>query len=225
MVSGGSGIAPFISIIRELIFAATTLKSKTPRILLICAFKYSSDLTMLDLLVPNSGTPSGISNLELEIEAYVTRENEPPLEKPKILQTIWFKPNSMDAPLSPTLGPNGWLWLGAIISSSFIIYLLFMGILTRYYIFPIDHNTSKIFSHTLQAMLNMSLVCISIVVAASIGFLVNKRRKSMEAEQIQNATPEVSPDTWLGNDRELESLPHQSFTKVNYGGRPELKSK
>ncbi|KAG5538334.1 hypothetical protein RHGRI_019058 [Rhododendron griersonianum] len=226
MVSGGSGIAPFISIIRELIFAATTLKSKTPRVLLICAFKYSSDLTMLDLLVPNSGTLSGISNLELEIEAYVTRENEPPLEKPKILQTIWFKPNSMDAHLSPTLGPNGWLWLGAIISSSFIIYLLFMGILTRYYIFPIDHNTSKIFSHTLQAMLNMSLVCISIVVAASVGFLVNKRRKSMEAEQIQNvenATPEVSPDTWLGNDRELESLPHQSFTKVNYGGRPELR--
>ncbi|KAH7864601.1 hypothetical protein Vadar_031591 [Vaccinium darrowii] len=213
MVSGGSGIAPFISIIRELIFTSTTLKSKTSRVLLICAFKYSSDLTMLDLLVPISGNPSALSNLELEIEAYVTREKEPPVEKPNILQTIWFKPDAKDAPLSPTLGPNGWLWLGAIISSSFIVYLLFMGILTRYYIYPIDHNTNKIYSYTLQAMINMLLVCISIAIAASIGFLMNKRTKPTEVEHIQK----------VENGRELESLPHQSFAKVNYGGRPELK--
>lgn len=106
-----------------------------------------------------------------------------------------------------------WLWLGAIISSSFIVYLLFMGILTRYYIYPVDHNTNKIYSHTLQAMINMLLACISIAIAASIGFLMNKRTKPTEVEHIQN----------VESDRELESLPHQSFAKLNYGGRPELK--
>ncbi|KAK9279998.1 hypothetical protein L1049_013682 [Liquidambar formosana] len=88
MVSGGSGITPFISIIRELIFMSKTLKCKTPQLLLICAFKNSSQLTMLDLLHPLSGTSSGFSNLQLQIEAYVTREKEPTTQNSKLLQTI-----------------------------------------------------------------------------------------------------------------------------------------
>ncbi|XP_052193504.1 ferric reduction oxidase 2-like [Diospyros lotus] len=230
MVSGGSGIAPFISIIRELIFASTTLKRKTPRILLISAFKYSSDLTMLELLTPIAGNPSELSKLELQVEAYVTREREPPPEKPKTLQTIWFKPAATDAPISPTLGQNGWLWLAAIISSSFVIFLLIMGILTRYYIYPIDHNTYKIYPHSSQATLSMLLMCITIAMAATAAFLWNKKQNAMEAKQIRNneggAAPVESSNLRFGNDRELESQPQQSLSKsikVNYNGRPELK--
>ncbi|PSS04373.1 Ferric reduction oxidase [Actinidia chinensis var. chinensis] len=218
MVSGGSGIAPFISIIRELIYTSTTLKSKTPPILLISAFKNSSDLTILDLLLPIPCTPHQLSNLELQVEAYVTREKEPPLEKPKNLRTIWFKPNPSDAPLSPTLGPHAWLWLGAIISSSFVIFLLLMGILTRYYIYPIDHNTNEIYSHTTQSTLYMLLISVSIAMTASAAFLWNKKQNAMEAKQIN--------ESWLIDDGELESLLHQSLDKsikVHYGGRPGLK--
>ena len=42
MVSGGSSITPFISIIRELIYVSTIYKCKTPQITLICSFKNSS---------------------------------------------------------------------------------------------------------------------------------------------------------------------------------------
>ncbi|KAF7827396.1 ferric reduction oxidase 2 [Senna tora] len=83
MVSGGSGITPFISIIRSLLFRADLDRSETPRVLLICAFKNSLDLTMLDLILPPSGTISNISNLQLQIEAYVTREKEEPLKHEK----------------------------------------------------------------------------------------------------------------------------------------------
>ncbi|GFZ16923.1 ferric reduction oxidase 2 [Actinidia rufa] len=231
MVSGGSGITPFISIIRDLIFTSETVKCKTPQILLICAFKNTTDLTMLDLLLPISSTQNGFSNLHLQIEAYVTRDKEPKRETKMPLQTIWFKPNSSDSPISPILGPNSWIWLGAIISSSLIIFLLFMGILTRYYIYPIDHNTNQeVYSYSSRAVLNILLICISIAVTASAAFYWNKKQGARETNQVQNmegTTPVASPSSWVYNaDREMESFPQQSLvqsTNVHYGERPDLK--
>ncbi|XP_073026526.1 ferric reduction oxidase 2-like [Primulina eburnea] len=230
MVSGGSGITPFISIIRELVYASETLKCRTPEILLISAFKNSNDLTMLDLILPISGAPSKFSNLGLQIEAYVTRENEPTAQENKGIRTLWFKPNPRDAPISPILGQNSWLWLGAIISSSFIIYLIFIGILTRYYIFPIDKNTNKIYSTSSRAVLHILFICIGIVISSTLAFLWNKNRNSKESTQIQHmegATPMATPNASYHNaDRELESLPQQSISQcinVHYGERPDIK--
>ncbi|KAA8533685.1 hypothetical protein F0562_031202 [Nyssa sinensis] len=231
MISGGSGITTFISVIREIIFRSTQPNSRIPQILLICAFKNSTDLTMLDLLLPISGTPLEISQTPLHIEAYVTRETEQPTaDNQKLLQTKWFKPNPMDSAISAALGPNSWLWLGGIISSSFIMFLLLLAILTRYYIFPIDHNTNMIYHLTLRTLWDISFVCVCIFIATSAIFLWQKRQISMEKKQTQNLevpTPTISPGSWLhGADRELESLPHQSLvqaTNVHFGTRPDLK--
>nr|AAR15416.1 ferric reductase [Medicago truncatula] len=230
MVSGGSGITPFISIIRELIYLSTTFKCKTPNIVLISSFKNTSCLSMLDLILPISGTPSDISNIQLQIEAYIPRDREFKSDSSIHPQTLWFKPNPTDAPIHSMLGPNTWLWLGAIISSSFIIFLIIIGIITRYYIFPIDHNTNKIFSYPLRVFLNVLVICVSVVVVASVAVIWNKKQNAKEAKQIQNlegSSPTVSPSSMIYNvDRELESLPYQSLvqaTNVHYGTRPDLK--
>ncbi|KAK4384946.1 Ferric reduction oxidase 4 [Sesamum angolense] len=100
MISGGSGITPFISIIREIIFRSTESNGKVPKVLLITAFKNTADLTMLDLLLPLSGT-SFDSKLQLQIEAYITQEHERPLENAKKqIETKLFKPNPSDSPIS-----------------------------------------------------------------------------------------------------------------------------
>ncbi|XP_050254891.1 ferric reduction oxidase 2-like [Quercus robur] len=232
MVSGGSGITPFISVIRELLFRSNTTGGKTPRVLLICAFKKSSDLTMLDLFLPLSDTNLDSSRLQLQTEAYVTGEKEHATHNQKLLQTIWFKPNSLDAPISAVLGTNNWLWLGAIISASFIIFLLLIGIVTRCYIYPIDRNSDKIFSYTLRSALNMLFICVSIAVTATAAFLCNKKQNDKELKQIQNVdmpTPMTSPSSWFHNvDKELDILSSQSFvqiqtTKIHLGERPNLK--
>ncbi|KAL9158643.1 hypothetical protein ABFS82_08G082800 [Erythranthe guttata] len=233
MVSGGSGVTPFISIIRELIHTSENLKCKTPEIILISSFKNSNDLTMLDLILPLCGAPSEFPNLDLKIEAYVTREKGAPHEEQEKTKTrtVWFKPNPSDAPISPVLGQNNYLWLGAIISSSFIIYLIFIGILTRYYIFPIDHNTNKKYSSTSRALLHMLFLCIGVFIAATSAFLMNKNKNAKEKNiQIQNMegpTPQASPNSVFYNaDRELESLPQQSISQsvnLHYGERPDLK--
>ncbi|RWV98682.1 hypothetical protein GW17_00038453 [Ensete ventricosum] len=232
LVSGGSGITPFISIIRELIHQRTTLNRPTPAVLLVCAFKTAADLTMLDLLLPVSGNISDLSGLELRIEAFVTREESSTDEAQTNIRTIWFKPLPSDVPIAPVLGPNGWLWLAAIVSSSFVAFLLLIGVLQRYYIYPIDHNTNQIYSYAARSVLNLLFICICIMAAASAAVLWNKKGNSKEARQIQNIdalTPTTSPSSWFYNaDRELESVPQESLvkaTKVHFGGRPPLKSK
>ncbi|KAJ7969896.1 Ferric reduction oxidase [Quillaja saponaria] len=231
MVSGGSGITPFFSIIREIIFQSHQPNCHVPKILLICAFKDSGDLTMLDLLLPLSDSPYEISKLQLQIEAYVTREKEQtPRDIQKHTQSIWFKPSPSDSPISPLLGPNNWLWLGAIISSSFVMFLILLGIVTRYYIYPIEHNNEN-YHYSFKILWDMFLVCTCIFLASSIGFLCSKRMSSSESKQILNMeipnTPTSSPRPWIyDTDQELESVPHQSLvqaTKVHFGARPNLK--
>ncbi|KAL8192349.1 hypothetical protein R6Q57_027534 [Mikania cordata] len=230
MVSGGSGITPFISIFRELVYTTENLKCKAPKILLISAFKDSSDLTMLELLLPSSGAPVEFSKLELQIEAYVTREKNQDMNDKKPVSSIWFKPNPSYAPITLILGQNGWLWLGAIISCSFVIFLVSMGLLTRFYIYPIDKNTNNVYSYGSRAVLNMLLICVSIMVTCCVGFWWNKKRNAMDSKQIQSmevVTPITSPNSWFYNaDRELESVPQQSLfqsTNVHFGKRPDIK--
>ncbi|KAJ0099098.1 hypothetical protein Patl1_20194 [Pistacia atlantica] len=232
MVCGGSGISPFISIIREIIFQSTKPDYQAPTVHLICAFKNFSDLSMLDLLLPISGTPAEISKLQLQIEVYVTREIEQPkTETQKLLQSLWFKANPLDSPISTALGPKTWLWLGAIIASSFVMFLLLLGIITRYYIYPIERNGTEVYHYSYKCLWDMFLVCACICIASSAVFLwCKKENDHREEKQIQNVevpTPTTSPGSWLYSaDRELESLPNQSLvevTKVHFGERPNLK--
>lgn len=236
MVGGGSGVTAFISVIREILFQSTKPNIHIPRITLICAFKNSSDLSMLDLLLPISGANSDqISQIQLQIEAYVTQENDhPKSEAQKPLQTIWFKPSPLDKPISATLGPNNWLWLGAIIASSFVLFLLVLGLVTRYYIYPYDQKDGQFYHYSYRVLWDLFLVCSCICLVSSVAFVLCKRRNAMEDKQIQNvemSTPTTSPAAWshvAAENKELESLPNQSpieAIKVHFGARPDLKSK
>ncbi|KAH6760582.1 ferric reduction oxidase 5 [Perilla frutescens var. hirtella] len=231
MISGGSGITPFISIIREIIFtSAESTDMKVPKVLLITSFKNTTDLTLLDLLLPLSGTPLDISKLQLQIEAYVTQEYERPVEDAnKQIEIKLFRPHPSDSAISAVLGKNSWLWLGAIISSSFIMFLLLLGLVTRYHIYPVEKRGEN-YHYSYKILWDMFLVCASIFVATSAVFLWQKGKISSDGKQIMNIelpTPTMSPSSWLSPlDREVESLPQQSLvqsTKVHYGARPDLK--
>lgn len=230
MISGGSGITPFISIIRELVYMSSSRNYKIPKLLLISTFKNSSHLTMLDLLLPSSGTPLGSCNIDLQIEAYVTREEKHTSEKPELARTIRFNPLPSDEPICPNLGQNNWVWLAAIISSSFVIYLILLGVYTRYYIYPKDLNMNKTEFMTRRTIIDTLMICFSIASTATAAFLWNKKQNARETKQIQDMEElsttkpfNISNDD---SDREMESHPFQSLIKsmkVHYGCRPDLK--
>ncbi|KAK7391335.1 hypothetical protein VNO78_19749 [Psophocarpus tetragonolobus] len=231
LVSGGSGIAPFISIIRSLIFKANTGGGKTPRVLLVCAFKKSIDLSLIDLILPVSATSTTFdtSRLQLQIEAYVTSEKQPDMNDERLTQTLWFKSNALEEPVTAVLGQNSWLYLSVIISASFMLFLLLIAILTRYYIYPIDHNTDLIYPYVSRSSLSMLFICVSIAVVATSAFLWNKKQNK-DLEQIKTfytSNSSTSPRSQYYNaDKELESLPPQSLrqtAKIHYGERPDIK--
>ena len=187
---------------------------------------------MLDLLLPSGSTISDLSKIQLEIQVYVTRENQPPeSDSQKLFQTKYFKPNPSDLPISPVLGPNSWLYLCLITASSFILFLVLLTLVTQYHIYPIDQGTNRTYNFTIWVLWDLFLMCISIILISSVIFLLQKRKITIEAKQIKNVEipmPVTSPGSWLySRDRELESLPYQSLvqaTQVHYGGRPDLKS-
>ncbi|KAG2709822.1 hypothetical protein I3760_05G259600 [Carya illinoinensis] len=159
-----------------------------PRVLLVCAFKNSADLAMLDLLIPISGAPTQTSKMQLQIEVYVTRNKEQSsIDSQKLIQTIWFKPDQSDSLISPALGPNNWLWLGVIISSSFVMFLLLLGIVIRYYIYPIEQNTNETYNFSFCSFWDIFLAFTCILLVSSAIFLQCKKQNARERKQIQNS--------------------------------------
>ena len=111
---------------------------------------------------------------------------------------------------------------------------MLIGFITPYYIYPIDHNSNKVFSYSLRGLLNILVICFAIAVTSSLSVLWNKRVNAMEAKQIQSldgSSPMASPESQFYNaerEMELESLTRPSLEpaiNVHYGQRPDLKSK
>ncbi|XP_037486618.1 ferric reduction oxidase 2-like isoform X1 [Triticum dicoccoides] len=239
MISGGIGITPFISVIRELVYQSSVAETaSTPKLLLVCVFRTSAELDMLDLLVPASGGLYGTPSLDLRIEAFVTSESEPRTGNDthkRPCQQVWFKPWPSDAPVSPALGTNGWLWLGAVVSSSFAAFLLLVAVLQRFYIYPVDRDSNHVYPWAARTMLNLLFLGVSVAGVTGAAFLWSKRRSAREAKKIKSVdgpTPAMSPVSllhWTGGggvERELESLPAQPLaqaTNVHFGHRPDLK--
>ncbi|KAL0884362.1 hypothetical protein Bca101_008343 [Brassica carinata] len=214
MVSGGSGITPFISIIRDLIYLSSTSTCKIPKIILICAFKNSSDLSMLDLILPISGLTTEISSfLDIQIKAFVTRETESTRNK-NIIKPLSFKPHVSDQPISTILGPNSWVCLATILSSSFMIFIIIIGIITRYYIYPIEQGVKK-YTSAYKSIIYLLAISVSVVATSSIAVLCNKMKYYTKNDQtVEGLSPLVT-----------ESSPQQLLsqsTSIHYGERPNL---
>ncbi|XP_006306803.2 ferric reduction oxidase 3, mitochondrial isoform X1 [Capsella rubella] len=212
MVSGGSGITPFISIIRDILYISSTNTCKIPKMTLICAFKTSSDLSMLNLILPTSAEiPSFV---DIQIKAFVTREKESTCNV-NIIKTLDFKPYVSDQPISPILGPNSWLWLATILSSSFMIFITIIAMITKYHINPIDQSSEK-YTSAYKSLIYLLAISISVVASSTVAILCNKKKYYKEKdESVDVLSPlmiESSPDQLLSG-----------FTNIHYGERPNLK--
>lgn len=106
------------------------------------------------------------------------------------------------------------------------MFLLLLGIITRYHIYPIDHNTDMIYHFSYKCLWDIFLVCACSFTVATAGFVWHKKANAVEMKKIQNMdvrTPSASPGPV---DRELESFPKQLFieaSNVHFGARPDLK--
>ncbi|XP_010462520.2 PREDICTED: probable ferric reduction oxidase 1 [Camelina sativa] len=217
MVSGGSGITPFISIIRDLFYMSLTHRCKTPKMTLICAFKNSSELSVLDLILPTTGLTTDITSfVDIQIKAFVTREEEISARESthhnrNTIKTLRFKPNVSDKPISPILGQNSWLCLATIFSSSFIIFIVIIAIITRYHI---DQASEK-YTSAHKSLIYLLTISISVVATCTAAMLWSKKRSYTKNDQY------VGDFSLLIMESSPQQLLSQS-TDIHYGQRPNL---
>lgn len=242
-MSGGSGITPFFGMIRELLHIAATVPKDhrhIPDVHLICAFKNSGDFKMLDLMLPVTGSYNNeLSQINLRIDAYITRETELVAIKQQT-QTLWFKYSSSDHPITHALGNNHWLWLAAVITASFLAFLLLLGVTTEYYFNEKmlgggGHHVHYSIAASTRHSLVLFLLCISILLVASFAVLYIKKKTASEETNLAMigqgfSSPGTSPDgsPTKKTDMEIESQPNEfvhNATTMQFGKRPDLKSK
>ncbi|KAF5809949.1 putative ferric-chelate reductase (NADH) [Helianthus annuus] len=144
LVAGGIGISPFLAILSDILHRLRESKPCMPRnILIVWAVKNSDELPLLHSLDMNSLCPYFYNILNLEIQTYVTRESEPPLEEgniPKYVSSSVF-PAPTQGGMSSLVGTGNILWAGSYMVLSTIGLVVLYALLIIFYINPYNVTT------------------------------------------------------------------------------------
>ncbi|KAI3770748.1 hypothetical protein L6452_01891 [Arctium lappa] len=139
LVAGGIGISPFLAILSDILHRIRESKPCMPRnVLIVWAVKKSDELPLLQSLDLKSLCPYFYNTLNLEIQTYVTRESDSPLEEgkiPKYESTCVF-PAPSHGGMSSLVGTGNIIWSGAYVVISTIGLVVSVALLNIFYINP-----------------------------------------------------------------------------------------
>ncbi|KAH9289734.1 hypothetical protein KI387_033851, partial [Taxus chinensis] len=166
LISGGSGIAPMISILSETLYKHSIKKPNhaPSEILVIWSIKGTEELCILNLVSPRMICPKYANVLKIEVHAYVTKEETPDDEIAQLDLEVMTSPTeacfsdyhinevkSLEAKTSVACvcsitSRDNSLWQAAIVASALLGYLIFMAILNRFSVYPSDHNSCSVYA-------------------------------------------------------------------------------
>ncbi|KAA8545352.1 hypothetical protein F0562_020136 [Nyssa sinensis] len=131
LVAGGIGISPFLAILRDILHRIEDRKPCPPRnILVVWAVKRSHELSLLYTVDTNSICPSLSDALNLDIQTYVTRELEPPVEEGIVHKSVDSSvfPVSNRSGMSALVGTGNIKWAGIYVVVSTIGLVISLGL-------------------------------------------------------------------------------------------------
>ncbi|XP_024542434.1 ferric reduction oxidase 5 [Selaginella moellendorffii] len=150
------GITPFIPILKEVFVQIQTGQRSLPeKIELIWTLRNSDELSVLESVSPWSICPDFSYLLNLQIHAYLTRQDATDLKnKPSNShETILFTGTQYEKYLThkkpkfkAVTGTQSYALHAAVILASFGGYLLLSGVIRRFIVFPLDHNVYHIYN-------------------------------------------------------------------------------
>lgn len=169
LIAGGSGVTPFLSILQEIM--SQEIKS-TPRILLIVVVKKREDLSMLNLISPTLLHQSGLmSEGFLKVEAFVTQEEAPDYESQtpnSEFKAVQFETKEISRTIPALLGTESKLWRASLIFTTFVVFLILLGLLNSLFVYPKDHNSYNIYPSWARRLFIILALAMGVAIAVSV---------------------------------------------------------
>ncbi|KAK1311448.1 hypothetical protein QJS10_CPA08g00979 [Acorus calamus] len=218
LVAGGIGISPFLAILSDILHRIQDKKPCLPKnVLVIWAVKRSKEFSLLSVLNAQSICPSFYENLNLDIQAFVTQEQEPPLEDGKVNKSMSCPfPTTSRSSMSSLVGTGHNIWSGIYVILSMIGFIILFGLMELFYIRPFGISSWWY----LGLLFIICMVASVVVFGGLVVILWNQwEKRSMDYEKI-GANYEKS-DLIHDNDPTGESL--ASLISTQYGCRPNFK--
>ncbi|XP_057502904.1 ferric reduction oxidase 6-like [Actinidia eriantha] len=225
LVAGGIGISPFLAILSDILHRINNRKPCLPRnVLIVWAVKKSDELPLLHSFDMKSICPFFSDLMNLEIQTYVTRESEPPLEGGKISQSV----SSFGCPvvnrcgISVLVGTGDNVWSGIYLVVSTIGLVLSVGLLQVYYI-----NPFSISSWWYKGLLLFACMVVSPIIFGGVvvGLWHLWERKTSEREVYEDDDGQKI-DIFPGNEPRASKESSQDYVAtsntIRYGQRPDF---
>ncbi|CAI9303269.1 unnamed protein product [Lactuca saligna] len=224
LVAGGIGISPFVAIMSDILNRIRDSKPCLPRnVLIVWAVKKSDELPLLHSLDMNSLCPHFYNTLNLEIQTYVTRESEPPLEEGKVPEYVSSSvfPTPTHGGMSTLVGTGSIIWSGAYMVVSTLGFIVLLAMLDMFYI-----NPYKISYWWYKGLLFTICMAASIILFG--GFVIGLWHlwdKKTSFEKNKNSEDEKT----VGGLQYYESNVHKNSSRrdfvnnIKYGQRPDFK--
>ncbi|MED6133189.1 hypothetical protein PIB30_026260 [Stylosanthes scabra] len=139
LVAGGIGLSPFLAILSDVLHRVRDGKPCRPRnILVVWAVKKSNELPLLSTIDMESICPSFSDKVNINVDIYVTRESDPPLEEGHVYKPR--KPSMCPMPtdfgMSVLVGTGDNFWSGLYVIASTVGFVISLALLYMFYINP-----------------------------------------------------------------------------------------
>ncbi|CAI9101450.1 OLC1v1038780C1 [Oldenlandia corymbosa var. corymbosa] len=219
LVAGGIGISPFLAILSDVLHHIREQKPCLPKnILIVWAVKTSDELPLLQTVDMESICPFFSEALNLEIQTYVTRQSEPPLEEGKVDEppsSVVFH-HSKRSGMSVLVGTGNIMWAGLYLVSSTVGLIVLVGLLNYFYINPYNITYWWYKGLLLVACMTASVLLFGGVTIALWNLL--ERRMSSDEEPTNDIViaPQDAPAL-------LKKSGQQHYVNsIQYGQRPDF---
>ncbi|CAH1444139.1 unnamed protein product [Lactuca virosa] len=224
LVAGGIGISPFVAIMSDILNRIRDSKPCLPRnVLIVWAVKKSDELPLLHSLDMNSLCPYFYNTLNLEIQTYVTRESEPPLEEGKVAEYVSSSvyPTPSHGGMSSLVGTGSIIWSGAYVVVSTLGFIVLLAMLDIFYI-----NPYKISYWWYKGLLFIICMCASIILFG--GFVIGlwhlwDKKTSVEKNKNTEDEKKIGGLQYYESNADKNSSQGDFVNSIKYGQRPDFK--
>eukprot|EP00262_Sarcandra_glabra_P019408 TRINITY_DN7301_c2_g2_i2.p1 TRINITY_DN7301_c2_g2~~TRINITY_DN7301_c2_g2_i2.p1 ORF type:complete len:734 (+),score=75.58 TRINITY_DN7301_c2_g2_i2:295-2496(+) len=227
LVAGGIGISPFVAILSDILHRTREKKPCLPKnLLIVWAVKRSKELSLLLSIDAESICPSFSDKLNLDIQAYVTQESDPPLEDGHIYKNKNSPSFTVTngSSMSSLVGTGNNIWAGIYVVSSIVGFVIILGLMNAFYINPLG-----ISYWWFKGLLLIVCMVASVVIFGGLVVMLwnlweggsSSYEKCMDVNEKNNDLTRYDGLT-LDTDKSEASL--ASSSAIKYGCRPDFKA-